>query len=126
MNFTTKRAKVLAVGAVAGVAAALTVGLSAPSGATPVTSHADTPCPYNDVPGDANDQALKAKADAFVQGAVRTIMSSRAWTGNSAIFVVADETDYDGSNPTEGDYASVAGCCDSPVLPPGDPQISAS
>ena len=35
----TKRAKVLAVGAVAGVAAALTVGLSAPSGATPVASH---------------------------------------------------------------------------------------
>ena len=38
MDFTTKRAKVLAVGAVAGVAAALTVGLSAPSGATPVAS----------------------------------------------------------------------------------------
>jgi len=35
MVFRTKRAKVLAVGAVAGVAAALTVGLSAPSGATP-------------------------------------------------------------------------------------------
>ena len=34
MVFRTKRAKVLAVGAVAGVAAALTVGLSAPSGAT--------------------------------------------------------------------------------------------
>src|SRR5439155_14155964 len=33
------RAKVLAVGAVAGVAAALTVGLSAPSGAAPVAGH---------------------------------------------------------------------------------------
>ena len=39
MVFRTKRAKVLAVSAVAGVAAALTVGLSAPSGATPVASH---------------------------------------------------------------------------------------
>ena len=39
MTLRTKRAKVLAVGAVAGVAAALTVGLSAPSGATPVASH---------------------------------------------------------------------------------------
>ena len=39
MTLRTKRAKVLAVGAVAGVAAALTVGLSAPSGATPVGSH---------------------------------------------------------------------------------------
>ena len=86
----------------------------------------DTPCPYNDVPGDANDQALKAKADAFVKGAVQTIMSSRAWTGNSAIFIVADETDFDGTNPTDNDYASVEGCCDSPVLPAGDPQISAS
>src|SRR5580704_7587665 len=70
--------------------------------------------------------AVKAKADAFVKGAVQTIMSSRAWTGNSVIFVVADETDFDGSNATDNFYASVAGCCDSPVLPPADPQISAS
>ena len=35
MTLRTKRAKILTVGAVAGVAAALTVGLSAPSGATP-------------------------------------------------------------------------------------------
>ena len=93
---------------------------------TAVAGFPDTPCPYNDVAGDANDEALKAKADAFVKGAVQTIMSSRAWTGNSVIFVVADETDYDGSNPADNDYASVAGCCDSPVLPAGDPQISAS
>ena len=93
---------------------------------TAVAGFPDTPCPYNDVPGDANDEALKAKADAFVKGAVQTIMSSRAWTGNSAIFVVADETDFDGTNPADNDYASVAGCCDSPVLPAGDPQISAS
>jgi len=41
----------------------------------------ETPCPYNNVPGDANDEALKAKADAFVKDAVQTIMSSRAWPG---------------------------------------------
>ncbi len=36
----SKRAKVLAVGAVAGVAAALTVGLSAPSGAVTAATSA--------------------------------------------------------------------------------------
>ena len=40
MALRTKRAKVLAIGAVAGVAAALTVGLSTPSGATPAASRA--------------------------------------------------------------------------------------
>ena len=93
---------------------------------TAIAGYPETPCPYNNVAGDANDEALKAKADAFVKSAVQTIMTSRAWTGNSVIFVVADETDYDGSNPADNDYASVAGCCDSPVLPAGDPQISAS
>jgi hypothetical protein len=93
---------------------------------TAVPGFSDTPCPYSNAAGDANDESLKAKADAFVKGAVQTIMSSRAWTGNSAIFVLADETDFDGSNPTDNDYASVAGCCDSPVLPAGDPEISSS
>ena len=35
-----------------------------------------TPCPYGDVNDDANDAALKQKADAFVHGAVSTIMAS--------------------------------------------------
>jgi phosphatidylinositol-3-phosphatase len=93
---------------------------------TAVKGFPETPCPYNNVAGDKYDEALKAKADAFVKSAVRTIMTSRAWTGNSVIFVVADETDYDGSNATDNYYASVEGCCDSPVLPAGDPQISAT
>jgi phosphatidylinositol-3-phosphatase len=93
---------------------------------TAVPGFSNTPCPYNNTPGDSFDEALKAKADAFVKSAVQTITSSRAWTGNSVIFVVADETDFDGSNPTDNDYASVAGCCDSPVVPAGDPQISAT
>lgn len=91
---------------------------------TAIADHPETPCPYSDTAGDANDEALKAKADAFVKTAVHAITSSRAWTGNSAIFVVADESDFDGSNPADNDYASVAGCCDSPSLPAGDSDVS--
>ncbi|MGH3257490.1 MAG: alkaline phosphatase family protein [Streptosporangiaceae bacterium] len=93
---------------------------------TAVPGFADTPCPYNNVAGDSFDEALKADADAFVKTAVQTIMSSRAWTGNSVIFIVADETDFDGTMPNDDDYASVAGCCDSPYEPAGDPEISTS
>lgn len=91
-----------------------------------IPDHPETPCPYNDVPGDANDEALKTKADAFLKDAVTTIMRSRAWTPNSVIFVTADETDYDGTNPSDNFYLSTAGCCDSPVLPAGDPAVSST
>jgi len=78
-----------------------------------------TPCPYGSTPDDENDAALKQKADAFVHGAVRTIMSSRAWhSGRSAIFIVADESDYDGT-VQNGGWADPSGCCDSPVIPAG-------
>jgi len=76
------------------------------------------PCPYGSAKDDPNDAALKAKADAFVRTAVTTIMSSKAWTGNSAIFIVTDENDYTGNSATDG-WESADGCCDSPVLPPG-------
>ncbi len=92
---------------------------------TAIKGFPDTPCPYSNVAGDANDEALKAKADAFVKQAIHTITSSAAWTGNSVIFLTADETDYDGSDPADNFYASTAGCCDSPYLPAGDPEISA-
>ena len=52
-------------------------------------------------------------------------MSSRAWTRHSAIFIVSDEGDYTG-NAVNGGWDSPAGCCDSPVLPAGDPDISAA
>jgi hypothetical protein len=91
---------------------------------TTIKGFPETPCPYSNVAGDKYDEALKAKADKFVEQAVETIMHSRAWTGNSVIFVTADESDYDGSNPTDDYYLSVAGCCDSPYLPAGDPEIS--
>jgi phosphatidylinositol-3-phosphatase len=92
---------------------------------TAVPGHPETPCPYNTTNDDPNDVLLKQNADAFVKGAVTTIMSSRAWTQHSAIFIVADEGDYTG-NAVNGGWDSPAGCCDSPVLPAGDPDISAS
>jgi phosphatidylinositol-3-phosphatase len=90
-----------------------------------IAGHPETPCPYNSTNDDPADVLLKHNADAFVQGAVTTIMSSRAWTRHSAIFIVADEGDYTG-NAVNGGWDSPAGCCDSPVLPAGDPDISAT
>lgn len=93
---------------------------------TAIAGYPETPCPYSNVAGDANDESLKAKADAFVKSAVHAITSSRAWTGNSAIFIAADESDYDGSDASDNYYLSTAGCCDSPYEPAGDPQINAA
>ena len=90
-----------------------------------IPGHPETPCPFNSANDDPNDIRLKQNADAFVQGAVTTIMSSKAWTSHSAIFIVADEGDFTG-NPDNGGWDSPAGCCDSPVLPAGDPDISPS
>jgi phosphatidylinositol-3-phosphatase len=90
-----------------------------------ISGHPETPCPFNSANDDPNDIRLKHNADAFVKGAVTTIMSSRAWTRHSAIFIVADEGDFTG-NKVNGGWDSPAGCCDSPVLPAGDPDISAS
>ena len=85
----------------------------------------ETPCPYGDaVNNDANDVALQHKADEFVKSTVEEIMASPAWTANSAIFVTADENDYDATNPTVGDWEDASGCCDSPYVPAGDPRIS--
>jgi len=92
---------------------------------TPVAGHPETPCPYGSAVDDANDAALKQKADAFVSNAVEMIMSSKAWTGNSAIFILTDENDYTG-NSTTGGWESADGCCDSPIVQAGDPRISAT
>ncbi len=77
-----------------------------------------TPCPYGSTNNNANNASLKQKADAFVSQAVTTIMHSRAWTGNSVIFIVSDENNYTGNAATDG-WESAAGCCDSPILPAG-------
>ena len=92
---------------------------------TAVPGYPETPCPYGNTNDDPADAQLKKNADAFTRSAVTTIMSSRAWTPHSAIFIVSDEGDYSG-DATTGGWASTAGCCDSPVLPAGDPDISAS
>ena len=88
---------------------------------TPVASDGSdgTPCPYGSTKDDANDAALKQKADAFVKGAVTAIEASPAWKGGSAaIFVLTDENDFTNNTATDG-WESAAGCCDSPILPPG-------
>jgi hypothetical protein len=78
-----------------------------------------TPCPFGSTKDDANDAALKHKADDFVRGAVTTIEASPAWKGGSAaIFILTDENDFTGNAATDG-WESAAGCCDSPILPPG-------
>jgi hypothetical protein len=92
---------------------------------TAVPGHPETPCPYGSTNDDPEDASLKQKADAFVQKTVQTITASPSWhLGQDAIFVVSDEGDYTG-NPTTGGWDSPAGCCDSPVAPAGDPDISA-
>jgi len=91
---------------------------------TAVAGHPETPCPYGSANDDPADASLKQKADAFVQGAVQMIEASPAWKhGTSAIFVVSDEGDYT-SNPVNGGWDSPAGCCDSPVVPAGAPDIN--
>jgi phosphatidylinositol-3-phosphatase len=90
-----------------------------------VPGYPEAPCPYNDTNDDPADVQLKQNADNFVHQAVSTIMSSRAWTDHSAIFIVSDEGDYTGVT-ANGGWDSPAGCCDSPVLPAGDPDINAA
>ena len=81
---------------------------------TSIAGHPETPCPYSKNVDDPADASLKQKADAFVHSAVDTITHSRAWTGNSVIFVLADEADYDGAASSTDNWADVSGCCDSP------------
>ncbi len=86
-----------------------------------VAGHPETPCPYGSSVDDANDAALKQKADTFVHSAVDTVRSSRAWTHNSAIFILTDESDFSGTATETDLWADVSGCCDSPgygIAPP--------
>jgi phosphatidylinositol-3-phosphatase len=79
-----------------------------------IAGHPETPCPYSSTVDDTADAALKANADAFVRGAVATITHSKAWTGNSVIFILSDESDYSGTATTTDEWSDVSGCCDSP------------
>src|SRR5690348_13790412 len=56
------------------------------------------PCDFSQV------QKLIATGDAFLKRTVDRIMDSRAWTGNSAVFITWDESDFP--------FNDVGGCCD--------------
>jgi phosphatidylinositol-3-phosphatase len=67
-------------------------------GATP-----DDPGDFSQVP------ALIAAGDKFLLNTVSAIMGSKAWTGNSVIFIVWDESDFTDSGPFGfGDTMGVA------------------
>lgn len=56
-------------------------------------------------------QALIATGDTFLSDTVGKIMASSAWTGNSAIFIAWDESDFTGTNFMG--FGDDSGCCDS-------------
>jgi hypothetical protein len=56
-------------------------------------------------------QALIATGDAFLSSTVSAITSSRAWKGNSAIFIMWDESDFTGAG--FNGFGDDSGCCDS-------------
>jgi phospholipase C len=68
-------------------------------GATPAD-----PCDFSQV------QKLIATGDQFLSSTVGAIMSSKAWTGNSVIFIAWDESDFTGSGPFG--FGDTRGCCD--------------
>jgi hypothetical protein len=73
-------------------------------------------CPYPTTTATVPKQAtLYQDGNNFLQTWVNRITSSRAWTGNSAIFITWDEGGYENVTP----YApkTDTGCCDSPRLP---------
>jgi len=67
-------------------------------GATP-----DDPCDFSQVP------ALIRAGDTFLLNTVNAIMTSKAWRGNSVIFIVWDESDFTGTGP-DG-FGDTSGCC---------------
>jgi phosphatidylinositol-3-phosphatase len=68
-------------------------------GATPAD-----PCDFSQV------NALISAGDTFLLNTVNAIMTSKAWTGNSVIFIVWDESDFTGSGPFG--FGDTSGCCD--------------
>ncbi len=72
-------------------------------------------CPYPSSPTDPLQARLYQDGNNFLKLWVNAIMSSPAWTGNSAIFITWDESDYSDSSPYGPEDDS--GCCDSPILP---------
>jgi phospholipase C len=67
-------------------------------GATPAD-----PCDFSQI------QPLISTGDTFLLNTVNAIMTSKAWTGNSVIFITWDESDFTGTGP-EG-FGDTSGCC---------------
>lgn len=74
-------------------------------------------CPYPSTNSqtDPAQETLYRDGDEFLKTWVTAIMKSKAWTGNSAIFITWDESDYSNLSPYQP--LDDSGCCDSPVLP---------
>ena len=67
-------------------------------GATPAD-----PCDFSQI------QPLISTGDSFLLSTVNAIMSSKAWTGNSVIFITWDESDFTGTGPAG--FGDTSGCC---------------
>lgn len=72
----------------------------------------EEPCPY------AKDADLRRSGDDFVKQWVPVLLHAKGWTKRSVIFILTDETTYNGDKATGG-WLNADGCCDSPMLPPG-------
>ncbi|HXM72353.1 MAG TPA: alkaline phosphatase family protein [Candidatus Dormibacteraeota bacterium] len=64
------------------------------------------PCDFSQV------QTLISTGDKFLHDTVGAIMSSRAWTRNSVIFVTWDESDFTGNGTGPFGFGDTSGCCD--------------
>lgn len=60
------------------------------------------PLPGSDPCSDANRPQLISAGDAFLKRWVGKIMASKAWRGNSVIFITWDESDFSSKEPTRG------------------------
>ena len=63
------------------------------------------PCDFSNV------QLLIQAGDQFLSHVGRKIMASKAWSGDSAIFITWDESDFTGS-PDNFGFGDTRGCCD--------------
>lgn len=72
----------------------------------------EEPCPY------AKDADLRRSGDDFVKEWVPVLLHAKGWTSHSVIFILTDETTYNGDKATGG-WLNADGCCDAPALPPG-------
>jgi hypothetical protein len=62
------------------------------------------PCDFSQI------QPLIAAGDLFLSKAVTAIVNSKAWRGNSVIFITWDESDFTNSGPFG--FGDTSGCCD--------------